>query len=181
MVYRGRFYEKICSNILNTKAASLFTLDIHKSVRWYYTGNSSIRPSKGLLWTGFGTKLRFQIIFQGRHAHIRDKRQPVVIPCQILKMETQDYRAVVKHCVKSWWVPKKYMKSWVAYGVRTALNTKQLKLVFGTSDVPGPRLVENRGHVAKKCYHPQKHRHSLRHGDQCPTSDSCADSGHIRP
>ena len=77
---------------------------------------------------------------------------------QILKMETQDFRDVVKHCVKSWWVRKTYMKSWVAYGGRTALNTQQLKLGLGSSDAPGPTLIENRGQVAKKCYHPQKHR-----------------------
>ena len=73
------------------------------------------------------------------------------------------------------------MKSWVAYGGRTALNTQQLKLGLGSSDAPGPTLVENRGQVAKKCYHPQKRRRCLRHGDECPTSDSCTDSGRIRP
>ena len=40
------------------------------------------------------------------------------------------------------------MKSWVAYGGRTALNT-QIKLGLGSSDVPEPTLVENRGQVAK--------------------------------
>ena len=30
------------------------------------------------------------------------------------------------------------MKSWVAYGGRTALNTQQLKLGLGSSDAPGP-------------------------------------------
>ena len=47
------------------------------------------------------------------------------------------------------------MKSWVVYGERTALNTKQLKLGLESSDAPGPTLVENRGQVAKNCYHPQ--------------------------
>ena len=42
------------------------------------------------------------------------------------------------------------MKCWVAYGGRTALNTKQLKLGLGSSDTPEPKLVENRGQVAKK-------------------------------
>ena len=40
------------------------------------------------------------------------------------------------------------MKSWVAYGGRTALNT-QIKLGLGSSDVPEPTLVENRDQVAK--------------------------------
>ena len=70
---------------------------------------------------------------------------------KILKMETQDFRAVVKHCVKSLWVRKKYMKSWVAYGGRTALNTQQLKLGLSSSDAAGPALLENRGHYVKKC------------------------------
>ena len=38
---------------------------------------------------------------------------------------------------------------------RTGLNTQQLKLGLGSSDAPGPTLVENRGQVAKKCYHPK--------------------------
>ena len=42
------------------------------------------------------------------------------------------------------------MKSWVAYGGRTVLNTKQLKLGVGSSDAPGPTLTEIRGQVAKK-------------------------------
>ena len=100
---------------------------------------------------------------------------------QILNMEAHNFRAVVKHCVKSWWLPKKYMKSWVVYGGRTALNTKQLKLGLGSSDAPGPTLVESRGQVAKMRYHPQKRRRCLRHGDVCPTSDSCTGSGRIRP
>ena len=73
------------------------------------------------------------------------------------------------------------MKSWVAYGGRTALNTKQLKLGLGCSDAPEPTLVENWGQVAKKCYHPQKRRRCLRHGDESRMSDSYTDSGHIRP
>ena len=39
----------------------------------------------------------------------------------------------------------------MAYGGRTALNTQQLKLGLGSSDAPGPTLVESRGQVAKKC------------------------------
>ena len=82
---------------------------------------------------------------------------------QILKMEMQDCRAVVKHCVSSGCkhcvssgcLPKKYMKSWVAYGGRTALNTQQLKLGLGSSDAAGPALVETRGEVVKTFYHPQ--------------------------
>ena len=73
------------------------------------------------------------------------------------------------------------MTSQMAYGGRTALNTQQLKLGLGSSDAPGPTLVENRGQVAKMCYHPQKLRRCLRHGDECWTSDSCTDSGRIRP
>ena len=73
------------------------------------------------------------------------------------------------------------MKSWVAYGGRNVLNTKQLKLGVGSSDAPGPTLIENRGQVAKKCYHPQKRRRCLRHGDESRMSDSCTDSGRIRP
>ena len=64
---------------------------------------------------------------------------------------------------------------------RTALNTQQLKLGLGCSDAPGPTLVDNRGQVAKKCYHQQVHRRCLRHGDERPTSDSSTDSGHISP
>ena len=85
---------------------------------------------------------------------------------QILNMEAHNFRAVVKHCVKSRWEPKKYMKSWVVYGRRTALNANQLKLGLGSSDAPAPTLVENRGQVNKKCYHPQKRRRCLRHGDE---------------
>ena len=33
----------------------------------------------------------------------------------------------------------------MAYGVGTALSTHQLKLGLGSSDAPGPKLVENRG------------------------------------
>ena len=62
---------------------------------------------------------------------------------QILNMEVHDFRAVVKHGVKSWWVPMKYMKSWVAHGGRTVLNTQQLKLGLGSSDAPGPTGVRS--------------------------------------
>ena len=70
---------------------------------------------------------------------------------QILNMEVHDFRAVVKYGVKSWWVSMKYMKSWVAYGGRIALNTQQLKVGLGSSDTPGPTLVDNRGQVVKMC------------------------------
>ena len=73
------------------------------------------------------------------------------------------------------------MKCWVAYGGRTALNTKQLKLGLGSSDAPEPTLVENRGQVAKKSYHQQKRRRCLRHGDESRMSDSYTDTGRIRP
>ena len=68
-----------------------------------------------------------------------------------------------------------------AHRARTALTTQQLKLGLGSSDEPGPTLVENRDQVDIKCYHPQKRRRCLRHGDECPMSDSCTDSGRIRP
>ena len=48
------------------------------------------------------------------------------------------------------------MTSWVAYGGRTVLSTQQLKLGLGSSDAPGPTLVENWGQVAKKVLPPTK-------------------------
>ena len=51
------------------------------------------------------------------------------------------------------------------------------KVGLESSDAPGPTLVENRDQVAKKCDHPQKIRHCLRDGDECPTSDSCTELG----
>ena len=53
--------------------------------------------------------------------------------------------------------------------------------IIGSSDAPEPTLVENRGQVAKKCYHKQKRRRCLRHGDESRRSDSYTDSGRIRP
>ena len=37
------------------------------------------------------------------------------------------------------------------------------------------------GRQKKKCNHQREHRRCSQHGDDCPTSDSSTDSGHIRP
>ena len=39
---------------------------------------------------------------------------------------------------------------------RTGLNTQQLKLGLGSSDAPGPTLIENRGQIAKRVLPPTK-------------------------
>ena len=62
---------------------------------WFYRRNNSVLGIKNkdlgpvlFDWPScFGTKPRFQIMFQGRHAHIRDKRQLVVYSVDTLKSE----------------------------------------------------------------------------------------------